>query len=246
MAWPRMVDKSLAQQLEQPAAETRFLTLSTIREYAVERLAESGEESATRRAHAAYYVVLAEECGGELSTHPEWLERFDLEQPNFREALEFLIRTGDAEWGMRLASALFHFWELGSTLLKVARFWRGSSNCRERTQPKICARLLFYAADFRNRARGFLFRPEIARGKSEKPAASCKIAVESPSHSMLWVLLPAIVEISQLHVHSSSSASRLGENWAVPLTPLVRLAIWQMWSGYREISRVPQFCMKNV
>ena len=54
-----MVDKSLTQQVEQPGAETRFLMLSTIREYAVERLAESGEDSATRRAHAAYYLVLA-------------------------------------------------------------------------------------------------------------------------------------------------------------------------------------------
>ena len=99
-----MVDKSLIQQMEHPGAETRFLMLSTIREYALERLAESGEESATRRAHAAYYVVLAEECGEELSTHPEWVERFDVEHQNFREALEFLIKTGDADWGMRLGS----------------------------------------------------------------------------------------------------------------------------------------------
>jgi predicted ATPase len=104
-----MVDKSLIQQIDHPGAETRFLMLSTIREYALERLTESGEEFATRRAHAAYYVVLTEECGEELSSHPEWLERFDLEHQNFRDALEFLIRTADADWGMRLGAALFHF-----------------------------------------------------------------------------------------------------------------------------------------
>jgi hypothetical protein len=53
--------------------------------------------------------VLTEECGEELSSHPEWLERFDLEHQNFRDALEFLIRTADADWGMRLGAALFHF-----------------------------------------------------------------------------------------------------------------------------------------
>ncbi len=142
-----MVDKSLTQQLEEPSRESRFLMLSTIREYALERLADSGEEFATRRAHAAYFVVLAEECGGELSAHPEWLERFDLEHQNFREALEFLIRIDDANWGMRLGSALFHFWELrehfaeGRALLD--RLLKLSGGV---TQPKMRARLLFHAA----------------------------------------------------------------------------------------------------
>jgi len=143
-----MVDKSLAQQLEQPEAETRFFSLSTIREYASERLAESGEEFATRRAHAAYYVVLAEECGGELSTHPEWLERFDLEQHNFREALEFLIRTGDAEWGMRLGSALFHFWETREHFAEGRAFLERLIKLSGSAQPTLRSRLLFYAGFF--------------------------------------------------------------------------------------------------
>ena len=141
-----MVDKSLSQQLE-GGAESRFLMLSSIREYALERLAEGGEEFATRRAHAAYYVVLAEECGGELTTHPEWLERFDLEHRNFRESLEFLIRTGDADWGMRLGAALFHFWEVrehlaeGRALLERLLKLPGGA-----AHPKMRARLLFSAA----------------------------------------------------------------------------------------------------
>jgi predicted ATPase/serine/threonine protein kinase len=145
-AMASMVDKSLAQQLEQPGAEARFLMLSTIREYALERLAGSNEESATRRSHAAYYLVLAEECGAELSTHPEWLERFDLERHNFHEALEFLIKTGDADWGMRLGSALFLFWETrehfaeGQALLSRLLELSGTA------QSKMRARLSFYAA----------------------------------------------------------------------------------------------------
>ena len=142
-----MVDKSLTQQLEMQALETRFQMLSTLREYALERLAESVEEHSTRRAHAAYYLVLAEECGGELSTNAEWLERFDLEQHNFREALEFLITTGNADWGMRLGSALFHFWEMrehfaeGRALLGRLLNLQGAA-----AQPKLRARLLCYAA----------------------------------------------------------------------------------------------------
>jgi len=143
-----MVDKSLTQQIEQPGAETRFFMLSTIREFALEHFAASGEESATRRAHAAYYVVLAEECGGELSTHPEWLERFDLEHQNFREALEFLIRTDDADWGMRLGSALFHFWEMREHFAEGRAFLERLLKLSGSAQPTLRARLLFYAAIF--------------------------------------------------------------------------------------------------
>ena len=68
-----MVDKSLAQQVERDDGETRFVMLSTIREYALERLGESNDEAATRRAHAAYYLVLAEEGAEDVLAHPEWL-----------------------------------------------------------------------------------------------------------------------------------------------------------------------------
>ena len=141
-----MVDKSLIQQLESGKTETRFLMLSMIREYASERLAQSGEAYATRRAHAAYYVVLAEECGEEFASHPEWLERFDLEQQNFREALEFLITSRETEWGMRLGSALFRFWEMrehfaeGRALLERLLKLPGTG------QTKMRARLSFSAA----------------------------------------------------------------------------------------------------
>src|SRR5208282_2371556 len=90
-----LVDKSLAQQVEQVDKETRFIMLSTIREYALERLAESNDESATRRAHAAYYLVLAEEGAEEIAAQPEWLDRFEFEHENFRLAIDYLVKTGD-------------------------------------------------------------------------------------------------------------------------------------------------------
>ena len=138
-----MVDKSLIQQLG-GATGDRFLMLSMIREYAMERLVESGEEFATRRAHAAYYIVLGEECGGELSTHPEWLDLFDLEHQNFRDALEFLIRTADADWGMRLGAALFHFWETREHFAEGRAFLERLLHVPGTVQPKMRARLLFY------------------------------------------------------------------------------------------------------
>ncbi len=138
-----MVNKSLIQQLGGAAAD-RLLMLSMIREYALERLVESGEEFATRRAHAAYYIVLGEECGAELRTHPEWLDRFDLEHQNFRDALEFLIRTADGDWGMRLGAALFHFWETREHFAEGRAFLERLLHVPGTVQPKMRARLLFY------------------------------------------------------------------------------------------------------
>ncbi|MGA8222421.1 MAG: protein kinase [Candidatus Acidiferrales bacterium] len=108
-----MVDRSLLQQVEQANGESRFVMLETIREYAREKLEASKEEGSTKRAHAAYCLVLAEEetteqSGAEVG---EWLERFALEHDNFRAALEWLTETGETEWGLRLGAALFRFWE---------------------------------------------------------------------------------------------------------------------------------------
>jgi predicted ATPase len=109
-----MVDKSLLQRIERGQGESRFMMLETIREYALEKLEASGEKPLTKRTHAAYCLVLAEEEATEQSGAEvaEWLERLGLEHDNFRAALEWLTETGDAEWGLRLGAALFRYWEM--------------------------------------------------------------------------------------------------------------------------------------
>jgi predicted ATPase len=111
-AMASMVDKSLLQQVEKAAAEPRFVMLETIREYAREQLASSGDEALTRRAHAAYCLVLAEEEAPRGGQETGWLDRFDTEHDNFRAALDGLTQNGEAQWGLRLGAALFRFWEM--------------------------------------------------------------------------------------------------------------------------------------
>ena len=108
-----LVDKSLLQRVERGEGESRFVMLDTIREYGLERLAASGEEAATRRAHAAYCLVLAEEGAttGAATMQAEWLDLFEMEHDNLGAALDWLTQTGNAEWGLRLGAALLRFWE---------------------------------------------------------------------------------------------------------------------------------------
>jgi predicted ATPase len=104
-----LVDKSLLQHAEQPNGESRFSMLETIRDYGLESLTAAGETAETRRAHAAYCVVLAEE--GTSFEHAEWMKSCEMEHDNFRAALDWLAETSNTDWGSRLVLALFPFWE---------------------------------------------------------------------------------------------------------------------------------------
>jgi DNA-binding CsgD family transcriptional regulator/tetratricopeptide (TPR) repeat protein len=84
-----------------------------VREFALEQLAASEEEDAIRDQHAAWLLALAEEAEGVLGGGAEqsrWLDQFEAELPNLRNALAWLEEAGDAEAMMRLAGALGGFW----------------------------------------------------------------------------------------------------------------------------------------
>jgi predicted ATPase len=108
-----LVDKSLIQQRAINRHEPRFTMLETVREFALERLEESGELENLRRRHAAYFLKLAEEEERE-SRGPlqgAWLDRLEIEHDNFRAALSWsLISQGDTGIGLKLTGALSHFW----------------------------------------------------------------------------------------------------------------------------------------
>ena len=87
--------------------------LETIREYAAERLEESGEGETIRRAHAAYYLALGERARPYL-TGPEgavWQGRLGWEHDNLRETMHWAVRQGEEELALRLVGVLGPFWE---------------------------------------------------------------------------------------------------------------------------------------
>jgi predicted ATPase/transcriptional regulator with XRE-family HTH domain len=107
-----LVDKSLLLQVEGPGGESRFTMLETIREYALERLAERGETHALQRRHAEFFLALAEEAEDHLldSAPTWWLERLDAENDNLRASLAWSQTAPDADLEFRLAGALGQFW----------------------------------------------------------------------------------------------------------------------------------------
>jgi predicted ATPase/transcriptional regulator with XRE-family HTH domain len=96
-----------------PPSAPRLTMLETIREYGAELLAERSETAEIGRRHAAYYLALAEQAGPAL-TGPEalaWLARLDTEHDNLRAALRWAREQDDGAQALRLAAALWPFWQ---------------------------------------------------------------------------------------------------------------------------------------
>jgi len=155
-----LVDKNLVQRADRAETDPRFAMLETIREYALERLADSDEQPAVRRAHAAYCVVLAEEGNPELNPadRARWLSQCDLEIDNFRSALDWLFQTSDLDWGFRLSVALFRFWDMREHLTE--------GRARLETILRLAG-----ADRAKDRARVCLFLGALASAQGDYPAA---------------------------------------------------------------------------
>ncbi|NTU80784.1 MAG: hypothetical protein HGA45_15635 [Chloroflexales bacterium] len=86
----------------------RYRLLEAIREYALERLTESGELSETRRQHAEYMLAFAE-LPPTYAEYTTWMPRLEQEHDNLRVALTWAIEHAP-ERVVRLADGLGWFW----------------------------------------------------------------------------------------------------------------------------------------
>ena len=109
-----LIDQSLLEPTTLEGYEPRLTMLETIREYGREMLAASGQMEETRRAHATYYLHLAEEAEPHLKgkLQVEWLRRLEQEHANLREALSWFLAEQETEQALRLCGALRRFWDL--------------------------------------------------------------------------------------------------------------------------------------
>ncbi len=143
-----LVDKSLLRQEEGLEGEPRFSMLQTIREYALERLEESGEAEGTRQRHAEYFLAFAEEVEPKLkgSQQIEWFDRLEEEHDNFRAALSWSLELGETEMGLRLVGALMWLWGVRG-YYGEGRLWAETALGKEgQTTAAARAKVLAWAA----------------------------------------------------------------------------------------------------
>ena len=106
-----LIDKSLVA-VEQSDACFRYRLLETVRQYARERLVESGGAEAIRERHRDYFLALVEEADGKLlgAEQALWLRRLEEEHGNLRSALEWSHGEARAQEDVRLCGAMHRFW----------------------------------------------------------------------------------------------------------------------------------------
>jgi predicted ATPase/DNA-binding XRE family transcriptional regulator/Tfp pilus assembly protein PilF len=94
--------------------EPRYAMLEPVRQYASEKLEESGESATASRRHATIFLELAERAYPELrgERQGEWLAKLEHENGNLRGAMGWAVSAGEAETASRLGWALWLFWWL--------------------------------------------------------------------------------------------------------------------------------------
>jgi predicted ATPase/class 3 adenylate cyclase len=109
-----LTDQSLLRPVAEPASDSRFFMLETIREYALERLSAGSEEKEIRARHAASYLALAEMAEPEFTRSRQrlWLDRAERDHDNLRAAFMWAVENADGATAQRLAGALWRFWQM--------------------------------------------------------------------------------------------------------------------------------------
>ncbi|MGH2353956.1 MAG: ATP-binding protein, partial [Chloroflexota bacterium] len=119
----RLVDKSLVVAVDAGEA-VRYRLLSTVRQYAQERLTASGAAEEVAKRHAAFFTALAETAETALNGPDQaaWLDRLAREHDNLRAALRWSAASGDTGLELRLAGALWKFWAVRGYLAEGRRW----------------------------------------------------------------------------------------------------------------------------
>jgi predicted ATPase/class 3 adenylate cyclase len=145
-----LVDKSLLRHTEE-----RFWMLETIREYAAERLEDSGEGDELRRRHAEHFLALAEEAEPSLfAESTASLDRLEREHDNLRAALDRLEASGESQRALRLAGAVSRFWYRRGHLAEGGRYLENLLAADGRSTPARAkalngaARLALHTGDY--------------------------------------------------------------------------------------------------
>jgi predicted ATPase/class 3 adenylate cyclase/Tfp pilus assembly protein PilF len=164
----RLVEKSLVTF---DARAERYGMLETVRQYAVERLQESGGEAAARDRHLAFFAEVTRTAKPHLSgpTQGEWLDRLDRERENILSAHEWAGNGEErAQLGLRLLNGLKLYWSKRGLLPLADRVMTAALARPGAQAPNLArAQTLFHVGSLRY----FAGRPAEARAPLEESLA---------------------------------------------------------------------------
>ncbi|MEU7455224.1 AfsR/SARP family transcriptional regulator [Streptosporangium roseum] len=232
----RLVDKSLVVAQSHGAA-VRYRMLETIRAYAAERLAESGEQGRVRLAHAMFFTELAERSDpglrgrGQLAVVAEMAAEHD----NLSAALRWTVEASRSDLALRLVGALGWYWWLRGYRAEGAH--RAHEVLRLAGDDADPARLTLARASYGANAVGGGIELDTARAELAEVVRLAREELARPWHPLIVMAGPIIALVTGL---PTGNDHHLDEMLAHP-DPWV-LASARLFQGFDHLStgRIPE------
>lgn len=119
----RLVTKSLIR-MDDAEHGVRYRFLEMIRQYARQKLVDSGEQAHAKEHHRHWFTVLAEKAEPELFGRdgPGWTEYLEPEQGNFIAAMSWSLEQGETAQCLRVSGSIWYFWFIRGRLEEGRRY----------------------------------------------------------------------------------------------------------------------------
>src|ERR671912_142500 len=219
-----LVDKSLLRQ-EETEGEPRFRMLETVREFALERLEESGKGEEGRRRLAAWCLALAEAAQPELiggSMQPRWVARLDNELPNIRAAVNWLLERGEGRTALRPLTAIEDYWSRRRPNIVELCRWLTAALAAASQAPAADRTVAHYLLALVNSTLG---NEEDAAMHAQRLLSAAR---ESGEPAALGLAQYGVGMVWEFHGHSEQAAAALTE--AIPLLQGAGNAVLAAWA----------------
>jgi predicted ATPase/class 3 adenylate cyclase len=212
-----LVDKSLVVA-ENTGRRTRYRLLETMRQYALEKLNESGEADATRSRHRDYYTSMAASLDARARTGDDRrVEQIEEELENLRAAFGWSLENADIERALNLASSLEPMW-LSRGFIREGLSWLATGLAEvDLRQADVAPEVRVRAIVDRALLRSWLGLPNSLSEAEEVLAISRKL--DEPALLIRAIVARAYVSADDADVadayftEAAELARRLGDSW---------------------------------
>jgi predicted ATPase/DNA-binding SARP family transcriptional activator len=220
-----LVDKSIVS-VSFPDGAARYTLLDTVRDYALDRLRESGGAEAARAAHAAYFAEMAQSSQDELRGPGwlSWMRRLALENDNLWAALAWSTEHGDRDLAMRLAAPLGWYFALGERVSEGRRFLElalesggGSPSLRSEALAMLC-----YLATEELDLAAALSAGEEALSLADRPGGAGALTVARIALALALVRSGEPDRATTLLEEARRDSEDSGDEWGAAASSLVR------------------------
>lgn len=216
----QLLEQNLLRRVDDVDGQPRYTMLETIREYALERLAASGEEHAIRQRHALFMDRFAQAQDRRLRSgqRAPALEALAAERNNLRAALRWLLReTGDAALAGRIIGALAWWWYFDDAAVE-GQGW--ADECLKLPMPRQTrARVLLASA--RALVHGGQTGPGLAQALAAAELGSQIGDRDTEAQALLLQAIPVVLQSQDQAVALMERClavfRELGEPWDVAL-----------------------------